>query len=124
MSGIDQREFRETRDALQWLATCQMGWYQREEDGGRYRDDMLAIQNNDFTRYGLLLDHGITLRVSKDGQAWFAIRRTVAGWVFAIGASEAPQTNGCTTARRRPLAFRGRTGVGGPSMFETADANW
>lgn len=48
---LDRREFEETKRALQWLATCQMGWYRRE---GRYRDDLLGkVLNDNFTRFGL-----------------------------------------------------------------------
>ena len=41
---------------------------------------------DDFTRQGLPKESGIALRVSKDGQAWYAWRRTVTGWCFAIEA--------------------------------------
>lgn len=81
---LDQREFAETKKALQWLATMQMGWYQNR--GDRYRPELLDMLDPD----GLPEDHGIHLSVSNDGQAWWAWRRTVTGWCFAIGASDAP----------------------------------
>lgn len=84
---LDRREFEETTRALRWLATCQTGWYRRD---GRYRDDMLDILNNDFAPYGLPSDHGITMRVAEDGQSWWAWRRTVTGWCFALGAAGPP----------------------------------
>lgn len=86
---LDRREFAETRAALRWLATCHMGWYDRQN---RYRNDLLdVVLDGDTTeRYGLPADHGITMRVSKDGQRWYAARSTVTGWWFAIGASGPP----------------------------------
>ena len=86
---LDRREFKETTKALRFLATCQMGWYRNR--GGRYhRKKLLIALGDDFTRHGLPKDHGITIRVSKDGQAWYAWRRTVTGWCFAIGAAGPP----------------------------------
>ena len=84
---LDRREFAATIDALHWLATCQMGWH---ENGGRYRRDMLRVLGDDFTRHGLPRESGITLHVAQDGQSWYAWRRTVTGWCFAIGAAGPP----------------------------------
>lgn len=36
---LDRREFESTQEALQWLATCQMGWYRSH--GNRYQKDLL-----------------------------------------------------------------------------------
>lgn len=60
-----------------------MGWYDRKN---RYKDDLLDI----LTFRDLPENHGITVRISGDGQRWFAWRRTVSGWCFAIGAASAP----------------------------------
>jgi hypothetical protein len=90
---LDRREFKETMKALHWLATCQMGWYRNEDHGGqRYRADLLKALGNDFFKsYGLPPeDPGVTMTVSKDGQSWYAWRRTVTGWCFAIGAAGPP----------------------------------
>ncbi len=54
---------------------------------GRYRPDLLKIMSDDFTRHGLPKDAGITIEVTKNGRAWYAWRRTVTGWCFAIGGS-------------------------------------
>lgn len=81
---LDQREFAETKKTLQWLGTMQMGWYNNR--GGRYRSELLGLLSPDE----LPEDHGIQLNVAKDGQSWWAWRRTVTGWCFAIGASEKP----------------------------------
>lgn len=37
---LDRREFAETISALEWLATCQSGWYQNRS-GGRYPKDLV-----------------------------------------------------------------------------------
>jgi hypothetical protein len=85
---LDQREFEETRRALQALATAQMGWYRNR--GGRYREDLLEILAPRLQRDGLPDEHGINLTVAADGQSWWAWRRTVTGWCFAIGAADPP----------------------------------
>ena len=85
---LDQREFKETKDALRALATAQMGWYGNR--GGRYRPELLEILKSGFERSGLQPDHSISLWVADDGQSWWAYRRTVTGWCFAVGAAAPP----------------------------------
>ena len=47
---LDRREFKETTSALNWLASCEEGWYHNEHRGGRqYRADLLEALGNDFT---------------------------------------------------------------------------
>jgi hypothetical protein len=82
-------QFAATKDALGWLASCHIGWYQNEDRPNTYRDDLLNILNN-FSHQGLPDPHGIVMKVRKDGQAWYAWRETPSGYVFGIGASEAP----------------------------------
>lgn len=106
---LDQREFEETRRALRWLATCQMGWYRNR--GGRYRQELLDILG-DFTKQGLPAEHGIELHVAPDGQRWWAGRQTITGWYFAIGAAGPPRTNGSTTVQLRPAGSRVSTPTG------------
>lgn len=83
---LDRREFAETKEALQWLATCHTGWYRQK---GKYRADLMEVLQ-DFMHQGLPPGHGIVMRVRPDGQAWYAYRRTVSGWVFGIGARDKP----------------------------------
>lgn len=85
---LDRREFKQTKDALRALATAQMGWYRHP--GNRYRPELLGILESRFERCGLPPDHGISLQVGADGQSWWAYRRTVSGWCFAIGAATEP----------------------------------
>ncbi len=82
---LDRREFDGTIDAFRLLAAYQAGQYRML--GGQYRPDLLNIVGNDFTRHGLPKDAGITISVAKDGQEWYAWRRTVTGWCFAIGGT-------------------------------------
>ncbi|RAX43711.1 hypothetical protein DQ354_19355 [Arthrobacter sp. AQ5-06] len=85
---LDQREFAETRDCLSYLHLCHAGHYRQR---GRYRDDLLDLLGPDtFTKRGLPEGAVITMHIAEDGQQWWAWRQTVTGWVFAIGASEAP----------------------------------
>lgn len=83
---VDDREFHATQAALQWLAACQLGWYQNL---AAYRDDLLDMIG-DFESQGLPKNHGITLRVSADRQSWWAWRTTPSGQVLGIGADGSP----------------------------------
>lgn len=120
---LDQREFRETIDALVWLHTCQMGWYER--NGGRYREDLLSILGDSFVRYGLPEDTGTTLQVSKDGQSWYAWRRTVTGWCFAVGAKGPPPNRWEHDDSEPPKGFPGEDSVWGDHPFgDHGNPNW
>ena len=120
---LDRREFRDTTEALMFLATCQMGWYRNH--GGRYREDLLSIVGHDLTRHGLPKDHGITVRVAKDGQSWYAWRRTVTGWCFAIGAAGPPPVLWEFDGPETPNGFPGKASEwgSGPSSDEV-NRNW
>ena len=120
---LDRREFAETIDALLWLATCQMGWHQR--NGGRYRPDLLRVLGDDFTRHGLPLESGITLHVAQDGQSWYAWRRTVTGWCFAIGATGPPPDQWRYDGPEPPTGFPGEDPSWGDGPFaEEVSRNW
>jgi hypothetical protein len=118
---LDRREFSETREALDWLATCQMGWHHNQ--GGRYRPELLKIFEPDFARKGLPADHGIHLVVSRSGQAWYAWRRTITGWCFAIGASKAPPDQWHYDGPEPPKGFPGQDPSWGPRPLEQT-INW
>ena len=68
------------------------GWYHNEDHGGkRYRADLWEALGSDFFRPdGLPPDPPIIMKVAKKGRAWYAWRRTVTGWCFAIGAAGPP----------------------------------
>ncbi len=84
---LDRREFKETTDALRWIAVCQMGHFRKRS--GTYNPDIM-VTLSDLTRHGLPEEHGVTVRVSDDGKAWYGWRETATGWVFAIGAASGP----------------------------------
>ena len=119
---LDRREFAETNGALQWLATCQMGWHRNR---GRYRRDLLRVLGDDFTSYGLPKDSGITLHVAPDGQSWYAWRRTVTGWCFAIGAAGPPPDQWTYDGPEPPRGFPGRDLSWGADPFaDEVNRNW
>jgi hypothetical protein len=120
---LDRREFAATIDALRWLETCQLGWHRNR--GGRYRDDLLKMIAGDFTRQGLPKESGIMLRVSNDGQAWYAWRRTVTGWCFAIGAAGPPPDQWEYDGPEPPQGFPGQDRMWGDTpQSDQANTNW
>jgi hypothetical protein len=119
---LDRREFEETADALLWLHTCQMGWYRNRGDS--YRPDLLDVIT-DFTHYGLPKDHGITMNLAPDGQSWYAWRRTVSGWCFAIGASGPPPDQWEFDGPEPPHGFPGEASAWGSAAFsDEVNRNW
>ena len=121
---LDRREFRETIEALRFLATCQMGWY-RNRGGHYHREKLLNAIGHDFTRHGLPKDHSITIHVTKDGQAWYAWRRTVTGWCFAIGAAGAPPDQWEFDGPETPKGFPGKVSEWGRGPFlDEVNQNW
>ena len=125
---LDRREFKETTKALRWLATCMEGWYHNEDHGGqRYRADLLTALGNDFFKsYGLPPeDPGVTMEVSKDGQSFYAWRRTVTGWCFAIGAAGPPPDQWEHDGPELPHGFPGKDRRWGKRPFsDEVNRNW
>ena len=120
---MDRREFAETIKALRWLETCQMGWYRNR--GGRYRGELLKLIGKDFTRQGLPKDSGISLHASSDGQSWYAWRRTVTGWCFAIGANGPPPNQWVYDGPEPPQGFPGQDSEWGDVPFNyQVNRNW
>ena len=120
---LDRREFKETIDALSKLHMYQMGCYGNL--GGRYRDDLLQIIGKDLTRSGLPEESGITLRVSEDGQSWYAWRRTVTGWCFAIGAAGPPPNQWEFDGLEPPTTCPGQDPAWGKKPFSNdTNLNW
>jgi len=119
---LDRREFKEKMKVLYWLAECMEGWYYNEDRGGkRYRADLLEALGPDFFKpYGLPPDPGVTMRVAKKGKAWYAWRRTVTGWCFAIGAAGPPPDRWHYDGPEPPQRFPAK----GHGWGDTADQNW
>jgi hypothetical protein len=80
---LDQREFKETIEALDWLWTCHAGRYSKNN---RYEKETLDIVAMGGFK-GLPEEHGILMKISDDGQSWYAYRLTVGGWYFAVGSN-------------------------------------
>ena len=119
---LDRREFKETIKALRWLATCHMGHYRRRN---RYDRNLLRLFGDDFTPQGLPGKSGIEMKVAKDGQRWFAYRRTASGWCFAIGAAGPPPEQWEYDGRNPPCGFPGEDPSWGDDPFgETVNKNW
>lgn len=84
---LDRREFDDTVSALQWLHTCHMGWWRRER---RYHTGLLAKISSHSDSHGLAPNEGYHEQVAANGESWYAWRRTITSWVFAIGANGEP----------------------------------
>jgi hypothetical protein len=119
---LDRREFAATKEALRWLATCHMGWYQRDDRPSTYRDDLLTILG-DFSQQGLSEPHGIVMKVRKDGQAWYAWRETPSGYVFGIGASGAPPSQWYSDGPQPPRGYSSKKS-GWTSSMEPDSPEW
>jgi hypothetical protein len=119
---LDRREFKETMRALSWLADCMEGWYSNEDRGGkRYRADLLEALGPDFFKpFGLPPESGITIKVAKNGKAWYAWRRTVTGWCFAIGAAGPPPDRSEYDGPEPPGRFPSK----GRGWGDKANRNW
>lgn len=85
---LDRREFKETCRLLIDLYFYQRGM---RVNRGKYFDQPLILLN-DSKYYGLgeNRDLAVAAFVKKDKSAWYAWRRTVTGWVFAIGGAKDP----------------------------------
>ena len=101
---LDQREHAETKKALDWLATCQMGHYRNVR---KYRSDEVfaAIIQATSPQHGLPTPTDIRLRVSADEQCWYAERETITGHWFAIGAAAPPADQWLYDGATKPVDF-------------------
>ncbi|SBT38981.1 hypothetical protein [Micromonospora narathiwatensis] len=117
---LDQREFKETKEALRWVATCQTGWHNNR--GKRYRPEILTMIG-DFQQQGLPDNHGIVMKVRKDGKAWYAYRRTISGWVLGIGSRKAPPDLWFYEGTEPPASFPSR-GAGWADAVFGESPNW
>lgn len=118
---LDRREFNETIKTLEWLADCQMGWYHNDD---RYRRDLLEVLGTSFLRRGLPEEDDIVMEISADEQAWYAWRRTITGWCFAIGASGPPPDQWKYDGSEPPNGFPG-SGTQWADMLSSMGApNW
>ena len=105
---LDQREHAETMQALQWLYTCQLGYYPNQ--GKRYFADLEAIIDGLSDRYDLPYPNNIEMRISDDGQSWYAARQTITGHWFAIGAAGPPTDQWFYDGPTAPTCFPNESG--------------
>ena len=119
---LDRREFKETTDALRWLATCHMGHYRKRN---RYDRNLQRLLNDDFTTQGLTKPSGIVMKVSMDGQRWYAYRHTLSGWCFAIGAAGPPPDQWEYDGFKPPCGFPKKDPSWGDGPFDAiVNKNW
>lgn len=98
-----------------------MGWGRRETG---YRDDILKIIG-DLGHHGLSGTGDITVEVSGDGTSWYAWRRTITGWVFAIGAAGPPPDQWRYDGAEPPGGFPGTSADwGADPLARTVSPNW
>jgi hypothetical protein len=119
-SLVDQREFKETKDALRWIETCHVGRYNNR---GSYQKDLMETVLFDLTGEGLPAVHGITMKVRKDGQAWYAWRRTPSGYVLGIAMNQGRGNEWLYEGWEPPKGFPGQDRAWGDKPYETPP-NW
>lgn len=101
-----------------------MGWYSNNQ-AHRYRADLLDLVLDGSAGSRLPDPPGVHLRVSEDGQKWFCWRRTVSGWVFAIGAAGPPPDQWEYDGQEPPGGFPGEDPAWGEMAFgHEANLNW
>ena len=100
---LDQQEHAETREALRWLHTCHLGHYAKE--GNRYFAGLEAIVDDLCEKYGLPQPNNIKMHISDDGQSWYAVRQTITGHWFAIGAAGPPTDQWFYDGPTAPTSF-------------------
>jgi hypothetical protein len=96
---LDQREFEETKHALDMLAT----FHQAQHRGGRYRADLMAIVGGLLSK--TFPETDITMTIHPRGRSWFAWRRTVTAWCFGIGATRPPPDRWVYEGPEPPTGF-------------------
>lgn len=93
---LDQREFVETRDALDNLHA----FHEAQFSDGGYRVDLLTMVGGLLSR--TFPEDEITMTVARSGKSWFAWRRTVSGWVIGVGAAGPPPDRWSWEGREPP----------------------
>lgn len=100
------------------MAAAQSGWYSNPEKV--YRADLVELLQP-FP--GLPDDHGIEIEVANDGQSWWAWRRTITGWCFAVGAAQPPPDEWLYDGLDPPTGFPGEDPAWG-ERWGTDARNW
>lgn len=103
---LDQREFVDTKEALDLLALFQRSQFDQHK---RYNPN---LEVGMLVARKLPEEHGIVMKVNQKSNAWFAWRRTVAGWCLGAGAN-GPRPDQWTFVASEP-----------PGGFPKKDAGW
>ncbi len=121
---LDRREFAQTKEALQYIANCHMGWYRQEGRPNTYRADlldMLLAVNDDLSFTG---EDQVKTKVRKDGQAWYAFRRTPSGHHFGIGAHGPPPSQWFYNGDSAPDGFPNPNRHGWTDFMSETPREW
>lgn len=122
---LDRREFAKTKDALRWLSTCHMGWYQRDDRPNEYRKDLLdVLMASDSKQFAFESKEPVISKVRKDGQAWYAYRVTPSGHVLGIGAGGPPPSQWFYDGPTSPSGFPSSKGAGWSDYMSPARPEW
>jgi hypothetical protein len=107
---IDRREFYVTKQALEWLHTCQMGWYERQGNHFWGQERVDGILSASLIK-ALPEPHSIVLDTDESRTRWRGWRRLPNGWVLGIGG----------TTRSDKFLYSAQTP---PSSFPGEAAEW
>lgn len=120
---LDQREFEATKEALRWIHNRHHGWYSREPVGYKAAKIQGFLDEAEFR--GLPKEHGIVMRVEDGGRSWYAWRRTVGGWVLALGAREGDFAEWLYDGPEPPSSFPHESDEWGRTLFQRlSSTNW
>ncbi len=81
---LDQREFEETKRALNELHM----FHSAQHKNGRYREDIMTVVGGLLSK--TFPESEIVMIIGPKARSWWAWRRTVGGWVLGVGATGGP----------------------------------
>jgi|BarGraNGADG00212_2_1021979.scaffolds.fasta_scaffold01151_4 hypothetical protein len=115
----DEREFEETKIALELLA----GVHRNRYKNGRYRRDLMALVKGIVSR--TLPDDEFVMAVAEDRRSWFAWRLTIGGWYLGIGAVGPPTEDWVFLRDHAPEGFPSAATGWHEGEFPTSiDSDW
>jgi hypothetical protein len=115
----DEREFEETKIALEFLA----GVHRHRHENGRYRRDLMELVKGIVSK--TLPDDEFVMAVAKDRRSWFAWRLTIGGWYLGIGAVGPPTEDWVFLGDHAPGGFPSAATGWHEGEFPTSiDSDW
>ena len=112
---LDQREFKETWDALETIMLWFHGWYGKNGEGYDLTKVKQIMEFNDFK--DLPEDHGIMTHVSSDGESCYAMRKTASGRILAVGMHGHNFRHWYWDGDHQPNGYPGKGGDWGSDWF-------